>query len=219
MDIVFHEGRPFFEEVCIEDIINSLNTPFYLYSQKSIEDKYINLKDSLKSEIFYSVKANSNQAVLGVIKNCGSGADVVSSGELERALEAGFEPNKIIFEGVGKSEEDIRYAINKKIRFHKGQPIKPFDQLMLILPPQMSKILPVHYINLMLQNNSPIKHLYPNKFELDVYPGQKLIYTEPILPNLDVISVTKETKKIESTLSKTDKNRNTILNKPFEIIL
>ena len=129
MDILFHEGRPFFEEVCIEDIINSLNTPFYLYSQKSIEDKYINLKDSLKSEIFYSVKANSNQAVLRVIKNCGSGADVVSSGELERALEAGFEPNKIIFEGVGKSEEDIRYAINKKIRLIN---IESFNEIKLI---------------------------------------------------------------------------------------
>ena len=116
MDILFHEGRPFFEEVCIEDIINSQNTPFYLYSQKNIEENYINLKTSLKSEIFYAVKANSNQAILRIIKNCGSGADVVSSGELERALEAGFEPNKIIFEGVGKSKEDIKYAIDKKIR-------------------------------------------------------------------------------------------------------
>ena len=116
MNIKFHNNKPFFEEVCIEDIIDSQNTPFYLYSQKNIEDAYANLKNFLDSEIFYSVKANSNQAILKIIKNCGSGADVVSAGELERSLEAGFNPNKIIFEGVGKSEEDIRYAIQQNIR-------------------------------------------------------------------------------------------------------
>ena len=115
MDIKFYEGRPFFEGICIDDIINSQDTPFYLYSQNNIEDNYLRLRKSLKSEIFYAVKANSNQAILRVIKNCGSGADVVSLGELQRALEAGFDPKKIIFEGVGKSEEDIKYAISKKI--------------------------------------------------------------------------------------------------------
>ena len=111
MNIKFYENKPFFEGVCIEDILNSQDTPFYLYSQKNIEDTYANLKNALDSEIFYSIKANSNQAILKIIKNCGSGADVVSSGELTRSLEAGFDPDKIIFEGVGKSIEDIEYAI------------------------------------------------------------------------------------------------------------
>ena len=116
MRIIFNKDKPFFEGVNIEDIISSVKTPFYLYSQTNIENTYKELKNALNSEIFYAVKANSNQAILKLIKNCGSGADVVSSGELERALEAGFNPNKIIFEGVGKSEEDIRYAIEKNIR-------------------------------------------------------------------------------------------------------
>jgi diaminopimelate decarboxylase len=116
MDITFHKNRPFFEGVCIEDILDSQNTPFYLYSQKNIEDTYKNLNNSLRSEIFYAVKANSNQALLRIMKNCGSGADVVSAGELERSLEAGFDPTQIIFEGVGKSETDIKFAINKNIR-------------------------------------------------------------------------------------------------------
>ena len=116
MNIKFHENRPFFEGICIEDIIKSQNTPFYLYSQKNIEETYRDLKEALDSEIFYAVKANSNQAILKLIKNCGSGADVVSAGELERSLEAGFDPSKIIFEGVGKSNEDIQYAIQKGIR-------------------------------------------------------------------------------------------------------
>ena len=119
MNITFQKQRPFFEGVCIEDIIHSQNTPFYLYSQKNIEETYNNLNIALNSEIFYAVKANSNQAILKIMKNCGSGADVVSAGELERVLEAGFNPNKIIFEGVGKSEIDIRYAIEKKNTLNK----------------------------------------------------------------------------------------------------
>ena len=116
MNITFHKNRPFFEGVCIKDIIDSQNTPFYLYSQKNIEDTYKNLNNSLGSEIFYAVKANSNQALLRIMKNCGSGADVVSAGELERSLQAGFNPAQIIFEGVGKSETDIKFAVNKNIR-------------------------------------------------------------------------------------------------------
>ena len=83
MEIKFRESKPFFEGVCIEKIIDSQNTPFYLYSQKNIEDTYKDLKKSLRSEIFYAAKANSNQAILKIMKNCGSGADVVSSGELD----------------------------------------------------------------------------------------------------------------------------------------
>ena len=115
MNINYDKGKPFLEGVCIEDIINYQNTPFYLYSQKNIEQNYKELKGALNSEIFYAIKANSNQAILRIMKNCGSGADVVSAGELERSLAAGFHPNKIIFEGLGKSKEDIQYAIRKNI--------------------------------------------------------------------------------------------------------
>jgi len=110
------DNVPFFEGVNINDVINSCNTPFYLYSQKVITDTYNLLKDSLSSEIFFAVKANPNQAILKLMKNCGAGADVVSIGEIQRALNVGFHPNKIIFEGVGKSKKDIEYAVDKNIR-------------------------------------------------------------------------------------------------------
>lgn len=116
MNITFQEKKPFFEGVCINDIIENVNTPFYLYSQKNIEETYLNLQNSLNAEIFYAVKANSNQAILKIISKCGSGADVVSAGELQRSLRAGFNPKNIIFEGVGKSNEDIKFAINEDIR-------------------------------------------------------------------------------------------------------
>ena len=123
MNIIFKNDKPFFEDVPIINLINSFNTPFYAYSQNEIIKNYNNLKDNLSAEIFYAVKANSNQAILKLLNNCGSGADVVSKGELHRSLEAGFEPNKIIFEGVGKSKEDIEYAINKNIRLINAESI------------------------------------------------------------------------------------------------
>ena len=116
MNIEFNNGKPFFEGVCINDITKYHKTPFYLYSQNEIVQNYNKLKENLRSEIFYAVKANSNQAILKLMKNCGAGADVVSAGELQRSIEIGFDPNKIIFEGVGKSKEDIKLAIKNNIR-------------------------------------------------------------------------------------------------------
>jgi len=116
MTIFFKDNQPFVEGVCVNDIINSQATPFYIYSQESISSAYHKLKNALSSEIFFSVKANSNQAILKLMQLLGAGADTVSVGELERALCVGFDPNKIIFEGVGKSQEDIEFAINQNIR-------------------------------------------------------------------------------------------------------
>ena len=129
MTLFFKNGKPFVEGVCLNDLTTTIETPFYIYSQKSIIDAYNNIKKSLNTEIFFSIKANSNQAILSLMKLLGAGADVVSAGELERALCAGIEPNKIIFEGVGKSKNDLEYAIKNKIRQIN---IESMDELILI---------------------------------------------------------------------------------------
>ena len=116
MTLFYKNNKPFVEGVCLNDLTLAIETPFYVYSQKSITDAYNIIKESLKAEIFYSVKANSNQAILSLMKSLGAGVDVVSIGELKRALLADIEPNKIIFEGVGKSISDGEYAIHKKIK-------------------------------------------------------------------------------------------------------
>ena len=116
MSIFFKKEKPFIEDINLNKIIKKIDTPFYIYSQKIIIDNYKKLKLSLDSEIFFSVKANSNLAILTLMKSLGSGADVVSNGELIRALSAGFPASKIIYEGVGKSKNDIKFAIKKNIR-------------------------------------------------------------------------------------------------------
>jgi len=114
MIIFFKNEKPFVEGVELNDLIKKIETPFYIYSQKSITDAYNEIKNTLKTEIFFSVKANSNQAILKLMKSLNAGAGVVSSGELHRALHAGINPNKIIFEGVGKSMNDIEFAVKNK---------------------------------------------------------------------------------------------------------
>ena len=116
MSISFKNEIPYLEEQNLIELTNSIQTPFYVYSQKTITDTFLKLKKTLKKNIYYSVKANSNQAIISLLSSLGAGADVVSQEELQRVLTAGVSPNKIIFEGVGKSKKDISYAIQNNIK-------------------------------------------------------------------------------------------------------
>ena len=127
--INYQNNKPFVEGVAIEDIASSHATPMYVYSQKKIEEKYNKLKNSLNAEIFYAVKANSNQAIIRLMSTLGAGADVVSVGELERAITAGINPKKIIFEGIGKSKEDISFAISNNIRLINVESIDEIQRI------------------------------------------------------------------------------------------
>jgi diaminopimelate decarboxylase len=96
----FLDNAPYVEETSILDILKVCQTPFYLYSQEKIIQKVEMTKKILGNNIYFSVKSNSNQAVLKLMQSLGIGADVVSIGELKRSLAAGFSTDKIIFEGV-----------------------------------------------------------------------------------------------------------------------
>ena len=114
--LTYKNNDPYIEGASLYDLVKVCETPFYVYSQEKIINQVNKTKDILGKNIFYSIKSNSNQAILKLMNSLDIGADVVSVGELKRALEAGFDPNKIIFEGVGKSEQDLLYAIHKNIR-------------------------------------------------------------------------------------------------------
>ncbi len=140
--INYHKNKTFIEGVALEDIAKSHSTPFYVYSQNKIEAAYKKLKETLKTEIFYAVKANSNQAIIKLISKLGAGADVVSVGELERVISAGMDPKKIIFEGIGKTEKDIHYAIKKNIRLINVESINEI-QLIDIIAREQKKIVDI----------------------------------------------------------------------------
>jgi diaminopimelate decarboxylase len=104
--------------VNLAEIAEKYSTPSYVYVSNNIEKSYQELSDALKDIphiISYSVKANSNLAILKTLNHLGAGADIVSGGELFRALEAEIPADKIVFSGVGKSREEIDYAIRKRI--------------------------------------------------------------------------------------------------------
>ena len=93
-------------------------SPFYLYSKENIIMNYNSFYSNflkVNPLICFSVKSNSNVEILKILKKLGSGADVVSGGELLKALKSGIKPNKIVFSGVGKTEEELRLAIKKRI--------------------------------------------------------------------------------------------------------
>jgi diaminopimelate decarboxylase len=106
------------EGVSLEQIAREVGTPAYVYSAATIRDRYERLERMLASvphRIHYTLKANSSRAILDLVRTLGAGVDVVSGGELHRALSAGFAPSDIIFGGVGKTEREIAEALDADI--------------------------------------------------------------------------------------------------------
>ena len=108
----------YIENVSTERIAKKYGTPSYVYSHNKIKDNINNFKKYFKTInplICFSVKSNSNLKILSIINKLGLGADIVSKGELMRALKAGIKPNKIVFSGVGKTIDELKFAVSKKI--------------------------------------------------------------------------------------------------------
>jgi len=108
----------FIEKLSINNIVKKNKTPLYLYSENQIINNYLKFTKSFKKTnplVCFAAKSNSNVAILKILGKLGAGADVVSGGELLKALKAGIKPSKIVFSGVGKTEDELKIAINKKI--------------------------------------------------------------------------------------------------------
>ena len=106
----------FAENLSVNNILKKNKTPFYLYSQKQLKENFISFYKSFEKVnplICYSVKSNANLTILKMLAKLGSGADVVSGGELLKVLRCGIKPSKIVFSGVGKTEEELVLAIKK----------------------------------------------------------------------------------------------------------
>ncbi len=112
------------DDVAVSDIAKEVPTPFYVYSAQKIKDNYNMLYNCLSNLlpessiplIAYATKANSNLSVINLLGSLGAGADVVTGGELLRAIKAGINPDKIVFSGVGKTDEEIILAIDHGIK-------------------------------------------------------------------------------------------------------
>jgi diaminopimelate decarboxylase len=117
-DFHYGEGGLRCEDVALSEIAESAGTPTYVYSHASLEKAYRELDEAfsgLDHLVCYAVKANGNLAVLRSLASFGAGADIVSGGELYRTMKAGFDPKKVVFAGVGKTEDELMAGLGERI--------------------------------------------------------------------------------------------------------
>ena len=116
----------------LEAVVRKVGTPVYVYDAEVIRDRYQSLAAALHPmphRLYYSVKANGNLAVLGVLRKLGAGVDVVSVGEIARAFRAGFRAGDIVFSGVGKRPDELEQAVGHHIRSVNVESTAEFELL------------------------------------------------------------------------------------------
>jgi len=142
---VYRDEQLYCEDVSLADVARIYGTPLYVYSSKCFIDKFTLLDEALASvahTICYSVKSNSNVSILKLMKDVGCGMDVVSGGELYRAIAAGVNPEKIVYAGVGKNVEEIEYALKTGIQMFNCESLSEIKR-----------------INNIAQNNNIVAHI------------------------------------------------------------
>jgi len=178
-----------------KNLAKEFGTPLYVYDFNYMRDRYLELKSAFegaKSLVAYAVKANSNLSVIANFAKAGSGADCVSIGEVKRALMAGIEPYKIIFSGVGKSDSEIKEALELKILM-----INVESEAELKRVEAVAKELGVEArISIRVNPNvDPQTHpyistgLHENKFGVDINMAKRMYIYSKNSQNLDPIGI------------------------------
>ena len=141
----YKDGELFAEGVALKDIAKKYGTPTYVYSKATLErhaKAYIDSFESMSGLVCFSVKALSNISILKTLRISGCGFDIVSGGELHRAILAGADPKKIIFSGVGKSKDEMVAGIKHNILSFNIESEAELDRLTSIAT-EMNKVAPV----------------------------------------------------------------------------
>ena len=128
-------GKLYAEGVSLNGLADRCGTPLYVYSAGTISDHYQGLRRALRAVdplICYSVKANSNLAILSLLARLGSGFDVVSGGELERVQQAGGQPAKCVFAGVGKTDEEIELGLRYGVKAFHVESEEEMDRIAMV---------------------------------------------------------------------------------------
>ncbi|NPA94375.1 MAG: diaminopimelate decarboxylase [Thermodesulfobacteria bacterium] len=191
----YRNGILFCEDVSLADIAQQVGTPFYCYSSTHLKARFRAYEKGFgnrKHLICFAVKANSNLAVLSCLASLGAGADIVSGGELYRAVKAGISPEKIVYSGVGKTEEEMAFALEQGIAMFNVESLEELKTLSKVAK-GLGKKAPVAFrVN---PDVDPKTHPYistglkKNKFGLS--PEQALdAYKEAATdPNLTVVGI------------------------------
>jgi diaminopimelate decarboxylase len=183
------------EDVPLAEIASRYGTPCYVYSRATLERHWRAFERAFRDHphlICFAVKANSNLAVLNVLARLGSGFDIVSLGELERVLAAGGDPAKMIFSGVGKREDEIRFALEVGIRCFNVESEAELSRLDRIAG-EMGVRAPVSLrVNPDVDANTHpyiATGLKENKFGIDIHAAEEVYVRAAAMPNLRVTGI------------------------------
>jgi diaminopimelate decarboxylase len=183
------------EGVRVSEIIDNVGSPAYIYSKRTILEAYKELDTAfadIDHLVCYSMKANSNLNIVNILAKAGSGIDCNSGGEIYRALKVGTDPKKIIFTGVGKTDEEIRFALNYDILMFKVESRSEMRAINSIAG-EMGKKAPIGIrVN---PDVDPKTHPYistglsENKFGIDSSIAREAFKLADSLPNLKIVGL------------------------------
>ena len=193
MDAFEYRGKTLFcDDVRIDDIISQVGTPAYIYSKNAILTRYHELETTFQdvdTTICFSVKSNSNLSICKILSEEGSGFDVVSGGELFRAIKAGGDPSKIVFAGVGKMDREIRYALENDIFMFNVESVAELEHINKLageadkVPRVALRINPDIDAKTHAKTTTGKKE---NKFGIDLTEAKMLIKQSARYPNVDL---------------------------------
>ncbi|MBP7688724.1 MAG: diaminopimelate decarboxylase [Thermoflexales bacterium] len=190
----FHveNGAWWCEDIAIHDLADQFGTPLYVYSRAQLEANYRRVADAfapLNARLHFSVKSNANGVLLGLLRELGCGFDVVSGGELFRALHAGASPASIVFAGVGKTRAELEYAIDQGVGWINVESSQELDVL-----EEVAKTRPCHS-SIALRVNPSVEadthhHIatggHRSKFGIDVNEARSILENAQCYPHLDI---------------------------------
>ncbi len=191
----YHGANLLAEQVQLADIAQQYGTPTYVYSRATLERHYRAFTDAAGSQphlVCYAVKANSNIALLNLLARLGSGFDIVSEGELRRVLQAGGNPAKVVFSGVGKAESEIEFALQTGIKCFNVESEAELHRIARVAA-RLGKTAP---ISLRVNPDIDAKtHPYistglkANKFGIDITDAPRIYQLAAAYPQLKVCGV------------------------------
>ena len=144
-DFRYVGNRLFCEGVAVESLARKFGTPLYVYSQRTLTENFQKLDAAMSPVnhlVCFSVKSNSNRSALRALANLGSGFDIVSGGELQRVIAAGGDPRRCVFAGVGKTEDEIEFALRQGIYSFNAES-EPELQRINRVAARLKKIAPI----------------------------------------------------------------------------
>ncbi len=194
-DFQYKNGELYCESVAVKAVAQRVGTPFYLYSSNTLANHvraFDKAFDKVPRLICFALKSNSNGAVLRLLGREGAGADIVSGGELFRALRAGIDPGKIVYAGVGKRREEIEYALKVGILMFNCESGDELEALNRAAGEMRTTARIALRVN---PNIDPKTHAYistglkENKFGIPIEQALEYYRTANSLPNIEVIGV------------------------------